>query len=97
MAVKDEFGEVLFYDGVIMDVTEQKQAKDALVESEGKFRTLFDLSPQAIALVRMETSAIVDVNDNFCDLFKFQRENIIGKSPVDLGFYTRTKRNQFTL
>ena len=96
VAVKDEFDNVLFYDGVIMDVTEQKQAKDALVESEGKFRTLFDLSPQAIALVRMESSTIVDVNDKFCDLFKYQRENIIGKSPVNLGFYTRTKRNQFT-
>ncbi len=96
VAVKDEFDNVLFYDGVIMDVTEQKQAQDALVESEGKFRTLFDLSPQAIALVRMESSAIVDVNDKFCELFKFQREKIIGKSPVDLGFYTRTKRNQFT-
>ncbi len=37
-----------------MDVTEQKQAKDALVESEVKFRSLFDLSPQAIALVHRD-------------------------------------------
>ena len=96
VAVKDELGTVLFYDGVIMDVTEQKQAKDALVESEVKFRSLFDLSPQAIALVRMDSSVIADVNDKFCDLFKFQREKIIGKSPTDLGFYTKTKRDQFT-
>ena len=96
VAVKDDVGKVLFYDGVIMDVTEQKQAKDALVESEVKFRSLFDLSPQAIALVHRESSSIEDVNDKFCQLFKFQREDIIGKSPVDLGFYTKTKRNQFT-
>ena len=96
VAVKDDLGKVLFYDGVIMDVTEQKQAKDALVESEVKFRSLFDLSPQAIALVHRESSAIVDVNDKFCQLFKFQREDIIGQSPVDLGLYTKTKRNQFT-
>jgi two-component system, cell cycle sensor histidine kinase and response regulator CckA len=96
VAVKDASGKLLFYDGVIMDVTEQKQAKDALVESEVKFRSLFDLSPQAIALVHMESSAIEDVNDKFCQLFKLQRTKIIGKSPVDLGFYTKTKRNQFT-
>jgi PAS domain S-box-containing protein len=96
VAVKDASGKIFFYDGVIMDVTEQKQAKDALVESEVKFRSLFDLSPQAIALVHMESSAIEDVNDKFCKLFKLQRTKIIGKSPVDLGFYTKTKRNQFT-
>ncbi len=96
VAVKDESGQVLYYDGVIMDVTEQKQAKDALVESEFKFRSLFDLSPQAIALVKQKSSAIVDVNDKFCGLFKLQRENIIGKTPVDLGLYTETKRRQFT-
>ena len=96
VAVKDDVGKTLFYDGLIMDVTEQKQAKDALLESEVKFRSLFDLSPEAIALVHRESSSIVDVNDKFCQLFKFQREDIIGKSPVDLGLYTKTKRNQFT-
>jgi len=95
VAVKEEHGEVLFYDGVIMDITEQKQAKDALVESEVKFRSLFDLSPQAIALVHMDSSAIEDVNDKFCDLFKFQRDKILGKSPVELGFYTNAKRSRF--
>jgi PAS domain S-box-containing protein len=95
VAVKEEHGGVLFYDGVIMDITEQKQAKDALVESEVKFRSLFDLSPQAIALVHMDSSAIEDVNDKFCDLFKFRRDKILGKSPVELGFYTNAKRSRF--
>jgi PAS domain S-box-containing protein len=70
VAVKDESGEVLFYDGVIIDVTAQKQAQDALMESEVKFRTLFDLSPQAIAPVYMGSSSIVDINGKFGDLFK---------------------------
>lgn len=96
VAVKDTFGEVLFYDGVIMDVTEQKHAKDALVENEIKFRSLFDLSPQAIALVHWQSSAIADVNDKFCDLFRLRRDEIIGKSPVELGFYDETNRSRFT-
>jgi PAS domain S-box-containing protein len=96
VAVKDEHGQVMFYDGVLMDITEQKQAKSALEESESKFRSLFDLSPQAIALVHMDSSAIVDVNDKFCDLFKFQRDHVLGMSPVELGFYSRAKRQQFT-
>jgi len=33
--------------------------------------------------------------DKFCDLFKFQRDKILGKSPVELGFYTNAKRSRF--
>ncbi|MBW1673411.1 MAG: PAS domain S-box protein, partial [Deltaproteobacteria bacterium] len=49
--------------GVLRDITEQKQVEVALRESELKFRGLFDLSPQAIAVTEVETGRLIDVND----------------------------------
>ncbi len=48
VAIKDENGAVKYYDGVIEDISEGKRARQALVESEEKFRTLADQSPNMI-------------------------------------------------
>jgi len=41
-AVKDPLGNVIFYEGMIEDITEQKKAEEKLKESEEKYRTLVE-------------------------------------------------------
>jgi PAS domain S-box-containing protein/putative nucleotidyltransferase with HDIG domain len=48
VAIKHESGQVKYYDGVIEDITERKRTEEALRESEEKFRTLADQSPNMI-------------------------------------------------
>ena len=67
---------------IINDVTERKNVQEALQNSEFKFRSLFDLSPQAIARSHYETGKIVDVNQKFCELFKISREEVLELNPV---------------
>jgi PAS domain S-box-containing protein len=79
---------------------EHKEAKhektdDISQESEHKFKTLFDLSPQAIALTDIETGKLIDVNEKFCELTKFNKTDIIGQTTVDAGFYSKDDRNRF--
>jgi two-component system, cell cycle sensor histidine kinase and response regulator CckA len=81
--------------GVVRDVTGRKKAEEALLESESKFRTLFELTPQAIARTSLETGKIEDINEKFCELFKVSREEIIGKTPVELEFYSQENRQVF--
>ncbi len=41
-AVRDPLGNVIFYEGMIEDITEQKKAEEKLKESEEKYRTLVE-------------------------------------------------------
>jgi diguanylate cyclase (GGDEF)-like protein/PAS domain S-box-containing protein len=76
VALKDESGAVVAYQGVMRDVTERRQAEAALRESEEKYRTLFRLSRDAIYLVQPD-GTFVEVNQAWLDM--------LGCSPEDVA------------
>ena len=80
---------------IASDVTVQKEAEEALRESESKFRNLFDLSPQAIALTEIKSGKLVDVNHKFCELTKYSKEEILGLKTTEVGFYREADRSKF--
>lgn len=58
------------------DIAGFKQAKEALHESEGKFRTLFEECGDAICLTT-EDGRFTDVNQSAAELFGFSREELL--------------------
>ena len=74
--------------------SERNRVEEALRESEVKFRTQFHLSPQAIALTEMQTGRLVDVNDKLCELSRFTREELIGRTTTELGFFSGDGRER---
>jgi PAS domain S-box-containing protein len=93
--LRDKKNKVIGIFGIMRDITKQRKAEKAVGESEKKFRTLFDNSPQAIALTNIETGKLFDVNETFCRLSKFTRNELIGKTTTELGFYSQNDRNLF--
>ncbi|MBW1695367.1 MAG: PAS domain S-box protein [Deltaproteobacteria bacterium] len=79
----------------LADISKRKQAEEALRESESRFRNLFDLSPQAIALTELETGKIIDVNDKLCELSKYSKDELIGRTTTELGLYSVEDRQRF--
>jgi PAS domain S-box-containing protein len=79
----------------IRDITDRKRAEEALRDSEFKFRTLFDSSPQAIALTEFQTGKLVDVNVKFCELTKYAAEEIMGRTTTECEFYSEADRARF--
>ena len=73
--------------GTVEDITESKQAEQALRESELKFSTIFHHSPLAIVLTVPQDGRILDVNDTYCREFGYTREELIGRTTLELGIW----------
>jgi PAS domain S-box-containing protein len=92
--VFDTAGNLLHYRSFLTDITERKQAEEALRENEEKYAAIFNKSPFAITLTRMPQGTTMGVNDAFLRLFEYTRGEVIGKTSVDLGITDAVSRAQ---
>ena len=69
--------------GTMLDVTERRRAYQQLRESEKRFRTLFEESPIGIVMASIDTR-IQRVNAAFCDMLDYTKDELIGRSIVDI-------------
>ena len=53
-AVTDEAGVVRFYDGILVDITAEKRAGEALRQSERDYRQLFESAHDAILIFAVD-------------------------------------------
>ncbi len=72
-------GKVTGLIGTILDITDRKQAENALKKSEERYRTVFETTGSATIIVEEDTTISL-VNTEFCRLFGYSREEIEGKS-----------------
>jgi PAS domain S-box-containing protein len=77
-----------------MDVTEIRQSKLALQDSEARFSTAFHTSTVAM-MITGEYGKIVEANYACCTLFNRPLEDIVGKTLMDLGLLTAAEREEF--
>lgn len=64
----------------------EKQNRD-LRESEDKFRLTFNFSPDAVNISRMDNGLYVDISEGFIRGTGFTREDVIGRTPLELGIW----------
>jgi PAS domain S-box-containing protein len=64
---------------------ERKFAQKALLESEEKYRKLFDMESDALALVDVETGNMLDVNRAFIKLYGYTKEEILCMKKKDFS------------
>jgi len=68
--------------GVIKNITDQKLAKDALEESEKKFKQLYENAPVPYHTLSPK-GEITSVNTRWCRVFGFTKKEVIGKIIFD--------------
>jgi PAS domain S-box-containing protein len=89
-------GESFMIGSTARDITERKQAEEALRKSEEKFSKLFRASPAAIAIAALEDGRLEDVNEAFLQIFGYDREEVIGRTAADLSTWAEPRdRDKF--
>ncbi len=61
-----------------------------LQENEEKSRMIFQTSPDAFAINRYKDGVYVDVNEGFISTTGYSKEELLGKTPADLGIWEST-------
>jgi len=73
---------------VAIDITERKRGEEKLRESEEKFARAFRDSPAGMAIRDAETGRYLDVNSQCLAMTGHSREEVIGRTPMELGWWT---------
>ena len=92
--VRDEAGAVTLIVGYWVDITEAKQVQADLLQSEARYRTAFQTSPDAINITRLADGLYLDVNDGFLSLTGLTREEVIGKTSLELNIWRNLEDRQ---
>ncbi|HIJ89498.1 MAG: PAS domain S-box protein [Desulfobulbaceae bacterium] len=78
--------------GTVLDITERKEAERTLRESEEKFAKAFKNAPIMMAISDLMDGTLLEINDCFAESTGFSREEMIGRSPIELGCYSKEYR-----
>ena len=71
----------------VRDISDLKQVEEALRLSEERFAKAFQASPDAVMITRVPDGSLLEVNDGFCKITGWSREETEGRSTVDLDLW----------
>lgn len=69
---------------ITRDITERKQAEQAISESEEKYRILFEQNPDGVVILEQETGQIIEFNDQACRQLGYTREEYANLRVADI-------------
>jgi len=79
------------------NISQRKQTQEKLLESEERFRLSFYISPDAININRLADGLFVDINEGFTKLSGFTREDVIGRTSLEIGLWNRREDRETLL
>ncbi len=89
-----EKGDVLGAVEHIRDITERRNAEEFLRASNVKFSSVFQFSPNAIAITSLKDEIFKDVNESFLKISGYGREEVIGRTPNELGLWQKIEQQK---
>lgn len=86
-------GTVLGLYGTVQDITARKRTEAALQESQARFFAAFNASAVSLAIAD-SGGRLVEMNPAFCMLVGYRRDELIGRTTVELGLLSSTDREK---
>jgi PAS domain S-box-containing protein len=75
------------FTGIIRDISERMKTEAQLLQSEERYASMIRSSPDAITLRSLPLRRYLEINDGFTRLTGYTAEEVIGKTPADLGLW----------
>lgn len=72
----------------------RKQAELKQIESEAKFRQVFATAPDALYICTLNEGRFIEVNDGLSEMFGYTKQEIIGKTPLELGLWAEPSERE---
>ena len=91
-AVRDNDGNIQYWLGIMEDITERKQAKKALEESENRHRMLFEHAAEGIVVVDTTNAKIRYANPALCTMLGYSEKELTNMLVKDIHPKEKVKR-----
>ena len=72
---------------LVRDLTARRTAEEALRRSEDRFSKFFHVNPACSTVTRLSDNVFVDINERFCQLTGFTRDELLGRTGVSVGLW----------
>jgi PAS domain S-box-containing protein len=82
--IKDAKGDSLYFISHVQDITQRRQAEEALRESERKYQDLYDNAPDMFVSIDAKTATMIQCNQTLANVLGYKKEEIIGRPIFDL-------------
>lgn len=83
--LRDEQGNLICWQGIIIDVTEKKKGEESLRDSEIRYRQIFEKNHAVKLLVDSDTGEIVEANPAACIFYGYTVEDFKGKNISEIN------------
>jgi len=77
--------------GVGIDITERKRVEQERIQSEARYRTLFEYAPDGIVIADRD-STYLDANASICQMLGYERQELIGLHASDIVVPTEVEQ-----
>ncbi len=84
VSVRESTGKVVYRVATIQDISERREAEEALAISETRYRIIFEGAEQGIIAADAETTEFLFVNPAICKLFGYTKEEFLMLNISDL-------------
>jgi phosphoserine phosphatase RsbU/P len=81
--VFDPLTQKSYNQGLVVDISARKEAEKKLSKSEEKYRRIVETAGEGFVLMDQDL-AVIDINEAFCELSGYNRDELLGKTPLDL-------------
>jgi len=91
---RDETGRVINLIVEGRDISELKKKQTAILESEKRFRTIFENAPYSMSINRLSDGKYMDANTAFLERMDISREELLRLTPLEVGALPEAHREE---